>query len=85
MCMSEQLRSGCLVQAVTMPGGGDGGADLSSADSPAHVCCSSRLAAGAACGEPGLLPAWQHPPSVHNLFFALLHIRAVRLLYVRLL
>ena len=64
LCMTEQLRSCCLMQVVTTLEGSDSGAILSSADSPAHVCCSSRLADGSACGEPGILFAWQNPPSV---------------------
>ena len=75
LCMTEQLRSCCLMQVVTTLEGSDSGAILSSTDSPAHVCCSSRLAAGSACGEPGLLPAWQNPPSAKDHFCALLHIR----------
>ena len=79
LCMSE--RSCCLLQAVTTLEGNDSGAHLSPAASPAHICCSSHLAAGSACGEPGLLPGWQLLPSVKDHFCAPLHINAVRLLW----
>lgn len=74
LCMSEQFS---LVQAVTALEGTDSGALSSPAESPAREFCTSRLAAGSACGEAGFMPAWQHRLSAKDHSCALLHVYGV--------